>query len=88
MTTILRSVALLVLVAVPALADATVRNEDSKSYQYELKCMTTTSGTINSSETRHLNGGSGCKLTVEGAGSASLTDRSECKIKSGSLSCK
>lgn len=78
---------LVVIIAGSAMADATVRNEDSKSYRYELKCMTSTTGTINSSETKHLNGGSGCKLQVEGAGSASLTDRSECKIKNGSLDC-
>ncbi len=60
-------------------------NEDGKTYKYQLECIGTTHSSINSSTTTYLRGG--CKLIVEGAGSAMLEDNMKCVIKNGALKC-
>ena len=65
---------------------ATLKNEDSKPYKYELSCNgATTTSTIAPHTEETLR--SSCKLKVEGAGTASLVDDMKCVIKNGSLSC-
>jgi hypothetical protein len=68
----------------------TFKNEDSKSYKYEVQCGgSTTHSSISANTSTTLSSGNGnCTLKVEGAGSAKLKDDLKCVIKAGSLSCK
>jgi hypothetical protein len=65
----------------------TLKNEDSKSYNYKVICGgSTTNSSINGNTETSLTTGD-CTLEVEGAGSAKLKDDLRCVIKDGSLSC-
>ncbi|MBI3184060.1 MAG: hypothetical protein HYZ28_18155 [Myxococcales bacterium] len=66
-----------------------LRNEDSKSYEYELECGgSTTHSSIGSNTTTSLGLSSvGCKLKVKGAGSAKLAEDMKCRIKDSMLEC-
>ena len=86
----LLAVAGVLLVAAPAYAfSPELRNEDSKSYEYELECGgSTTHSSINGNTSTSLGmSASGCKLKVKGAGAAKLHDDMKCKIKNGMLDC-
>lgn len=89
MTTSLRLVfAVAVLVAGAALAfNPTLRNEDSKSYEMEIECGSSTTHTSISSNTSTTLSNVGCKLKVKGAGSARLTENMKCVIKNSMLDC-
>lgn len=79
-----------VALVAPARASAPeLRNEDDRSYEYRVECSGSGSSTsIGAHTTRSLGlGASGCRLVVEGAGSADLADDVTCVIRGGSLSC-
>ena len=66
-----------------------LRNEDSKSYDYEIECGgSTLHSSISGNTTTSLGmSAEGCKLKVKGAGSAKLAADMKCKIKDGMLDC-
>jgi hypothetical protein len=82
-------VTLLAVVALPAFAfSPELRNEDGKSYEYELECGSSTlHSSIGSHTTTSLSSGKGCKLKIKGAGSAKLAEDMKCKIKNSMLDC-
>lgn len=90
-----RTLALTALLASLGVATAawafqpTLRNEDSKSYQYEIECGgSTTHSSISGNTSTTLSSGNGnCKLKVKGAGAAKLADDMKCVIKNGMLDC-
>ena len=87
--TIFIGAATLLAVSSVALAgfQPTLKNEDSKSYKYELICGgSTTSSSISANTQETLR--SGCKLKVQGAGTAKLVDDMKCVIKGGTLDCE
>ncbi|MGA9520870.1 MAG: hypothetical protein WBV82_05365 [Myxococcaceae bacterium] len=75
------------LISSSALAfQPTLRNEDSKTYRYELQCGgSTTQSSIGGSTNQTLR--SGCTIKVKGAGSAKLSDDMRCRIKDSMLEC-
>ncbi|MFO0555813.1 MAG: hypothetical protein U0271_45975 [Polyangiaceae bacterium] len=77
---------MVVTVSVAMAFSPTLKNEDSRSYDYDLECGgSTTHSSIGGNTSTTLS--SGCTLKVDGAGSASLSDGTSCVIKDGSLSC-
>lgn len=66
-----------------------LKNEDSKSYEYELECGGSTLHSSIGSNTSTSLGLSavGCKLRVKGAGAAKLSENMKCKIKNSMLDC-
>jgi hypothetical protein len=79
------------LLTVPSIADAfqpTLRNQDSKSYKYQIVCGgSTVHSTISANSSTTLSSGPNCKLKVEGAGATKLADDLKCTIKNGMLDC-
>jgi hypothetical protein len=89
-TTVLASVASALLVSAHAWAfQPTLKNEDSKTYEYEIQCGgSTTHSRINGNTSTTLSSGNGnCKLKVKGAGVVKLADDLKCVIKKGELDC-
>jgi len=66
-----------------------LRNEDSKSYDYQIECGgSTLHSSIGGNTTTSLGMSSeGCKLKAKGAGSTKLAADMKCKIKDGMLDC-
>lgn len=77
------------LFALPAFAmSPELKNEDAKSYEYELTCGSfTTHTSIGSHSNTTLSQNAGCTLKVIGAGTAKLADNMTCRIHNGTLSC-
>ena len=77
------------LVATTALAASTgLTNEDNQRYSYEIQCGGSISrGSFNHGHNAWSGSVEGCKLKVQGAGSATLTNRSACTIKNHMLDC-
>ncbi len=83
-------IAIVLLAAGNALAfSPELRNEDSKSYDYQIECGgSTLHSSIAGNTTTSLGMGSeGCKLKVKGAGSAKLAADMRCNIKDEMLDC-
>jgi hypothetical protein len=77
-------------VAVPAYAfSPELRNEDSKSYNFEIECGgSTLQSSIGGHTTTSLGLSSvGCKLKIKGAGAAKLAKDMKCIIKDSMLDC-
>lgn len=69
--------------------DPTLKNSDSKRYDYRVECKDkATTSYLSSSTTTQLENAVGCTLKVTGAGTAKLKKGSECTIKDAKLSCK
>jgi hypothetical protein len=67
----------------------TLRNEDSKSYSYEVKCSgSSLHSSISGNTSMSLSGHNGCSLIIPGAGSAQLADNLNCTIKNSTLICR
>jgi hypothetical protein len=87
--TLLATIATLI-VSAPAFAfSPELRNEDGKSYEYELECGgSTLHSSINGHTSTSLGmSATGCKLKVKGAGVAKLANDMKCNIKNGMLDC-
>jgi hypothetical protein len=68
--------------------DPTLKNSDSKRYDYRVECKDkATSSYLGSSTTTQLENAVGCTLKVTGAGTAKLKKGSACTIKDAKLSC-
>jgi hypothetical protein len=65
----------------------TLKNEDSKTYKYQLVCGGSTTHSSISGNTSTSIGGVGCKLVIEGAGAAKLAEDTKCVIKKSTLDC-
>ncbi len=64
----------------------TLCNQDSTRYDYKLACgASTLNSYVGSNTTVTLRGG--CKLVVEGVGSADVSDDMKCTIKNRTLTC-
>jgi hypothetical protein len=87
MKNVLLAAALLTAAAAYAFSPE-LRNEDSKTYEYEIECGgSTLHSSIGGNTTTSLSASKGCKLKVKGAGAAKLSDDMKCKIKDGMLDC-
>lgn len=77
------------VVASTALAASSgVTNEDNQRYSYEIQCGGSISrGTFNHGHNAWSGSVEGCKLKVQGAGSATISNRSACTIKNRMLDC-
>jgi hypothetical protein len=64
-----------------------LHNEDSKSYEMEIECGSSTTHTSISGNTSTTVGSPGCKLKIKGAGSAKLAENMKCTIKNSMLDC-
>ncbi len=65
----------------------TLSNEDGRAYEYELICgASSTRSSIGANTTQTLS--SGCKLVIQGAGAAKLTDDMKCRIQGSTLDCR
>ncbi len=81
-----RFLALIVLLAVPALARPTLSNRDDRRYDYVLECRASMEhGRVSAQELAPLS--SGCTLSVKGAGSARVHTDSRCVIRGHNLAC-
>lgn len=83
----------LAVAGIPALAfagGATLRNRDSATYHFKVKCggSTKLNASIGGSAVRTLEDtGDNCELEVDGVGNEDLEDGAECEISGGRLSC-
>jgi hypothetical protein len=85
----MKKVIVFALIMISSLAyafQATLTNEDSRRYDYKLKCVGTLNTYIAGKPTTYLR--SGCTLIIEGVGSAEIKDDMKCVIKNGVLSCR
>ncbi|MBL9036917.1 MAG: hypothetical protein JNG84_00250 [Archangium sp.] len=65
----------------------TLSNQDSKKYEMEIECGSSTLHTSIGSNTSTSLPHEGCKLRVKGAGSAKLAADMKCVIKNSMLDC-
>lgn len=65
----------------------TLVNRDSKTYQMDIECGSSTLHSSIGSNTSTTLSNVGCKLKVKGAGSAKLTENMKCVIKDSMLDC-